>query len=79
MSALNPVRGGVFNALHELVKERLADRHRSDWMDACTYSGHGSGSRRRRDPPPIRGQRAPDQFGHEARGRGPSLRRSSAS
>jgi hypothetical protein len=46
MAALNPVRSGVFNALHELVKERLADQHRNDWMNAYTYSGYGSGSRR---------------------------------
>jgi hypothetical protein len=46
MAALNPVRSGVFNALHELVKARLADQHRSDWMNAYTYSGYGSGSRR---------------------------------
>lgn len=46
MAALNPVRSGVFNALHELVKARLADQHRSDWMSAYTFSGYGSGSRR---------------------------------
>ena len=46
MAALNPVRSAVFNALHELVKERLADRHREDWLSAYTYSGPGSGSRR---------------------------------
>jgi hypothetical protein len=46
MGALNPVRKAVFNALHELVKDRLADRHRSDWLTAYTYSGPGSGSRR---------------------------------
>lgn len=46
MTALNPVRSSVFNALHELVKERLADNHRSDWMNAYTDSGYGSGSRR---------------------------------
>lgn len=46
MAALNPVRSGVFNALHELVKERLADQHRNDWMNAYTDSGYGSGSRR---------------------------------
>jgi hypothetical protein len=46
MAALNPVRSGVFNALHELVKDRLSDQHRSDWMNAYTDSGYGSGSRR---------------------------------
>lgn len=46
MAALNPVRSGVFNALHELVKERLSDQHRNDWMNAYTDSGYGSGSRR---------------------------------
>ncbi|MGA8610190.1 MAG: hypothetical protein WB760_00455 [Xanthobacteraceae bacterium] len=46
MAALNPVRSAVFNALHNLVKERLADRHRDDWLNAYTYSGPGSGSRR---------------------------------
>lgn len=46
MAALNPVRSGVFNALHELAKARLADQHRSDWMNAYSYSGYGSGSRR---------------------------------
>ena len=46
MAALNPVRSGVFNALHELAKARLADQHRSDWMAAYTFSGYGSGSRR---------------------------------
>ena len=46
MAALNPVRSGVFNALHELVKGRLADQHRGDWMNAYTDSGYGSGSRR---------------------------------
>ena len=46
MAALNPVRAAVFNALHELVKERLADQHRGDWLTAYTYSGKSSGSRR---------------------------------
>ena len=46
MAALNPVRSAVFNALHELVKGRLADQHRDDWLNAYTYSGPGSGSRR---------------------------------
>ena len=46
MAALNPVRSAVFNALHDLVKDRLADRHRDDWLSAYTYSGRGSGSRR---------------------------------
>jgi len=46
MAALNPVRSAVFNALHELVRERLADRHRTDWLSAYAYSGYGSGSRR---------------------------------
>ena len=46
MAALNPVRSGVFNALHELAKERHADQHRSDWLNAYTYSGYGSSSRR---------------------------------
>src|ERR1019366_6833987 len=44
MTALNPVRSAVFNALHELVKDRLADKH--DWLNAYTHSGPGSGSRR---------------------------------
>jgi hypothetical protein len=46
MAALNPVRGAVFNSLHELVKERLADQHRSDWLTAYTFSGRGSLYRR---------------------------------
>jgi len=46
MAALNPVRSAVFNALHELVKDRLTDQHRNDWLNAYTYSGQGSGSRR---------------------------------
>ena len=46
MAGLDPVRRGVDNALHELVKARLADQHRNDWLNAYTYSGHGSGSRR---------------------------------
>jgi hypothetical protein len=46
MAALNPVRSAVFNALHELVKNRLADQRRGDWLNAYTYSGPGSGSRR---------------------------------
>jgi len=46
MAALNPVRSSVFNALHELVKDRLADQHRSDWLDAYTHTGRGAGSRR---------------------------------
>jgi hypothetical protein len=46
MTALNPVRSAVFNALHELVKDRLADKHRGDWLNAYTHSGPGSGSRR---------------------------------
>ena len=33
MAALNPART-VFNGLHDLVKERLADRHRGDWLSA---------------------------------------------
>jgi hypothetical protein len=46
MAALNPVRSGVFGALHEMVKERLADQHRSEWMTAYTDTGYGSGTRR---------------------------------
>ncbi len=46
MAALNPVRSAVFGALHELVKARLADQHRSDWLTAYTHSGRGSASRR---------------------------------
>lgn len=46
MAALNPVRSGVFNALHDLVRVRLGDQHRGDWMNAYTYSGYGSGLRR---------------------------------
>jgi energy-coupling factor transporter ATP-binding protein EcfA2 len=45
-TALNPVRSSVFNALHELVRARLSDQHRSDWANAYASSGHGSGSRR---------------------------------
>jgi hypothetical protein len=46
MTALNPVRGAVFAALHELVKARLADSHRVDWLGAYNQSGYGSGVRR---------------------------------
>lgn len=46
MAALNPVRSAVFGALHELVKARLADQHRSDWLTAYTHSGRGSAFRR---------------------------------
>lgn len=46
VAALNPVRSSVFSALHNLIKERLADQHRSDWMTAYSDSGYGSGSRR---------------------------------
>lgn len=42
MAALNPVRNAVFRALHDLVKERLSEQHRSDWLNAYTYSGRGS-------------------------------------
>ena len=42
MAALNPVRNAVFSALHDLVKERLSEQHRSDWLNAYTYSGRGS-------------------------------------
>jgi len=49
MSALNPVRASVFNALHDLVKLRLADSRRIDWQSAYTHSGYGSGSRRAGD------------------------------
>jgi hypothetical protein len=45
-AALNPVRSAVFAALHELVGERLAERHRGDWQSAYTLSGRGSGLRR---------------------------------
>ena len=49
MAALNPVRSAVFNALHELVKERLSDQHRNDWVSAYVHSGPGSASRRAGD------------------------------
>ena len=42
MAALNPVRNAVFSALHELVRTRLSDERRSNWLDAYTYSGRGS-------------------------------------
>ena len=42
MAALNPVRSGVFNALHELVKVRLSEQHRKEWMSAYAHSGKGS-------------------------------------
>jgi hypothetical protein len=45
-AALNPVRAAVFAALHNLVKKRLGERHRSDWQTAYTQSGRGSGLRR---------------------------------
>ena len=45
-AALNPVRAAVFAALHDLVKDRLAERHRADWQTAYTQSGRGSGLRR---------------------------------
>jgi hypothetical protein len=45
-AALNPVRGAVFAALHDLVKARLSDGHRSDWLTSYTYSGKGSATLR---------------------------------
>jgi hypothetical protein len=42
MAALNPVRNAIFSALHDLVKERLSEQHRGDWLNAYTYSGRGS-------------------------------------
>ena len=45
-AALNPVRSAVFAGLHELVQERLAERHRGDWHTAYAQSGRGSGLRR---------------------------------
>jgi hypothetical protein len=45
-AALNPVRAAVFAALHDLVKQRLSDRHRGDWRSAYTLSGRGSDLRR---------------------------------
>jgi hypothetical protein len=45
-AALNPVRAAVFTALHDLAKERLGQRHRSDWQTAYTQSGRGSGLKR---------------------------------
>ena len=35
-----------FARLHDLVRERLAERHRSDWQGAYGFSGRGSGLRR---------------------------------
>jgi len=49
VAALNPVRSAVFNALHELVKERLSDQHRDDWVGAFVHSGPGSAFRRAGD------------------------------
>ncbi|MEY9405524.1 hypothetical protein ABIF65_011659 [Bradyrhizobium japonicum] len=46
MAALNPVRSAVLNALHDLVKERLSDQQRGDWLTAYTHSGRGSAFRR---------------------------------
>jgi hypothetical protein len=46
MAALDAVRNTVFSALHELVKERLANNHRHDWVTAYTHSGRFSGHRR---------------------------------
>lgn len=46
MAALNPVRNAVFVALHDLVKARLADGHRNDWLTSYTYSGKGSATLR---------------------------------
>jgi hypothetical protein len=40
------VRAAVFAALHDLVKERLSERHRGDWRTAYTHSRRGSGRRR---------------------------------
>lgn len=45
-AALNPVRAAVFAALHDLAKERLGERHRSDWQTAFSRSRRGSGLRR---------------------------------
>jgi len=49
ISALNPVRGSVFSALHDLAQLRLADSRRSDWQFAYNYSGYGSGGKRAGD------------------------------
>jgi hypothetical protein len=46
MAALDPIRNTVFTALHGLVKERLANNHRHDWLTAYTHSGRYSGHRR---------------------------------
>jgi hypothetical protein len=42
IEALNPARNAVFEALHDLVKERLSDQHRSDWLNSYAHSGKGS-------------------------------------
>jgi len=49
MAALNPARSAVFNALHELVKERLSEQRRDDWVSAYIHSGQGSAFRRAGD------------------------------
>ncbi len=52
MAALNRVRSAVFNALHELVKQRLSDQHRDEWVSSYIHSGPGSAFHRASD---IRG------------------------
>jgi hypothetical protein len=57
--ALNPVRAAVFVGLHDLVKERLGERHRGDWQTAYGQSGRGSGLRRSGDIRRIYEESAP--------------------
>ena len=57
--ALALVRKMVFDALHELVEERLSDEHRPDWQTAYGFSGGGSGHRRAEEIDRIYEEAAP--------------------
>jgi energy-coupling factor transporter ATP-binding protein EcfA2 len=41
-AAISSIRRGVFSSLHDLVAERLIDRHLPSWRTAFGYSGKGS-------------------------------------
>ena len=58
-AALASVRKVVFQALHKLAEERLADEHRPDWQTAYWFSGRGSGHRRAEEIDRIYEEAAP--------------------
>jgi hypothetical protein len=59
MAALDPIRSAVFAALHNLIKARLGEMHRSDWATAYDRSGRGSGFKRAEDIRRIYEESAP--------------------